>query len=63
SVEFPGKILFVGAPNPNLLCLLNFSLKFSLLGPQPQLALSVEFLAEILFVGAPILKYMETFMF
>ncbi|EJE32575.1 hypothetical protein HMPREF1390_06681 [Staphylococcus epidermidis NIH08001] len=40
-------------PIPNLLCLLNFSVKFSLLGPHPQLALLVEFLSEILFVGAP----------
>ncbi|APT17720.1 hypothetical protein BUM85_03215 [Staphylococcus epidermidis] len=44
-----------------MLCLLNFYLKFSLLGPQPQLDLSVEFLSEILFVGTPILNYMETF--
>ncbi|EJD77868.1 hypothetical protein, partial [Staphylococcus epidermidis] len=61
SVEFLAEILFVEAPNPNLLCLLNFSLKFSLLGPQPQLALSVEFLAEILFVGGPNTKIYGNF--
>ncbi|ARJ26303.1 hypothetical protein B7469_00955 [Staphylococcus lugdunensis] len=32
---------------------MNFFLKFSLLGPRPQLALLDEFLFEILFVGAP----------
>ncbi|ARJ10491.1 hypothetical protein B7466_01510 [Staphylococcus lugdunensis] len=40
-------------PNPNLLCLAKFCSKFSLLGPQPQLALLGEILLEILFVGAP----------
>ncbi|OLF30425.1 hypothetical protein BSZ10_07300 [Staphylococcus aureus] len=36
-----------------MLCLLNFLVKFSLLGPHSQLALLVEFLSEILFAGAP----------
>ncbi|MDU5337773.1 MAG: hypothetical protein E6154_02215, partial [Staphylococcus epidermidis] len=48
--EFLSEILCVGAPNPNLLCLVNFSVKFFVLGPEPQLALSGEFLSEILYV-------------
>ncbi|ARJ15019.1 hypothetical protein B7468_05335 [Staphylococcus lugdunensis] len=46
-------MLFVGA-HPNLLCLVKCFSHFSLLGPHPQLALSVGFLFESLFVGAPV---------
>ncbi|APT17116.1 hypothetical protein BUM85_09545 [Staphylococcus epidermidis] len=45
-------------PNPNLLCLWNFSLNFLMLGPQPQLALSVEILVEFPYVGAPTPTYL-----
>ena len=50
-MEFLGEILFVEAPNPNLPCPWNFSVKFSLLGPRTPTCLPVEFLGEILFVG------------
>ncbi|ARJ26743.1 hypothetical protein B7469_03335 [Staphylococcus lugdunensis] len=39
----------------DLLCLVKCFSHFSLLGPHPQLALSVGFLFESLFVGAPCL--------
>ncbi|ARJ27912.1 hypothetical protein B7469_09460 [Staphylococcus lugdunensis] len=40
--------------HPNLLCLVNFFSKFSLLGPPHQLALIDEMLFAFLFVGAPV---------
>ncbi|ARJ14059.1 hypothetical protein B7468_06960 [Staphylococcus lugdunensis] len=53
-VAFLFESLFVGAPHPNLLCLLNFFSKFSLLGPSPQLALFGEMRFAFLSVRAPV---------